>query len=258
MGKTQKKIKLLIVDDELSSRDVLVGLLSNDDRKIQTAKDGIQAKKILKKEPIDLVLTDLNMPGLDGMGLLRFIKANLPQALVIMITGYATLESTLTAIKEGAYDYITKPFKLAEMDILVKNACEKIMLTRERDTLIQKIEKTQGEIEALHKRVKTMQGRIDQLEERGENLFLGNFDLRLSVSPESLPLRYGQVKEKGHEENLLISKLQEMRRSSEISEEDFHRYLKRLIKKEKSGNRGEGNELNADARSTATEQKRLT
>ncbi len=253
MKEIRKKIRLLIVDDEPSSRDVLVGLLSNDDREIRTAQDGLQAKKILKKEPMDLVLTDLNMPGLDGMELLRFIKTNLPQALVIMITGYATLEGTLTAIEEGAYDYITKPFKLAEMDILVRNACEKITLTSERDILIQQIEETQGEIGALKQRVKTMQSRIDQLEERGENLFLGNFDLRLPISPKSLPHRYGQEREGKNDKDLLISRLQEMKRSSEISEEDFHRYLKRLIKKEQPDTPLKNKELNTGKESAATD-----
>ena len=230
MVEKNNKICILIVDDEKASREVLLGLLSKGDRVIQTAKDGLEAQNALKEGMIDLILTDLNMPGMDGMELLRYVKSNYPQTMVVMITGYATLENTLLAINEGAYDYITKPFKLAEMEVLIRNACEKIMLTRERDILIHQIEGTQTDIEFLGKRVKTMQSRIQQLEEREESLFLGNFDLRLPITKETLPLRYSQGENEERSRKLLISRMEEMKENGEMNEEDFHQYLKKLKK----------------------------
>jgi hypothetical protein len=85
-----------------------------------------------------------------------------------------------------------------------------------------------------------------------------NLPLRLPISLRSLPLRYGQEKEEGLDQDFMISKLQEMKRSSEISEEDFHRYLKRLIKKEQSRTPVKNKGFSAGTKSTAADPKRLT
>ncbi len=222
------KIKLLIVDDEKSSRDVLVGLLANEERTITTAQNGLEAKEILERDSFDMILTDLNMPGMDGMELLRHVRRKNDAPLVIMITGYASLESTLTAIEAGAYDYITKPFKLAEMEILVRNACEKILLIREKEALARKIDENQEEIKGLMKRVTTLQNRIRQVEEREENLFLGNFDLKIPLSRESLPVLYAQgEREKSYRERV-ITQLKKMLESGEMSEDEVRQYWTRF------------------------------
>ena len=224
----EEQIRLLIVDDDKASRDVLVGLLESPERKIQTAADGIEAKALLDHQTFDLVLTDLNMPGLDGLELLRLIKARSPETLVVIITGYATLENTLAAIEEGAYDYITKPFKLAEMEVLVRNACEKIILERERHVLQEKIRRAQAEVAGLNRRVQTLEQRIHQLEEREETLFLENFDLRPPRTPEAVSRRYGLEPRGPAQRGLLLSRLREMRNRGELTDEEFDRYARRL------------------------------
>ncbi len=223
-----RQIRILSVDDEKASREVLVNLLRTDERIIQTAEDGLQAQAMLEADPCDLILSDLNMPHMGGMELLRFVRERLPEALVVIITGYASLESTLQAIEAGAYDYITKPFKLAEMEILVRNACEKILLTRERQTLKRAADRKQEEIEALEQRITHLQNRLQQVEEREETLFLGNLNLRLPMAKEALPARYAQEASPGKRRELLMSLLREMRRRGDLSETELERFLRRF------------------------------
>ncbi len=232
----KNQIKLLIVDDEKSSRDVLVGLLSNAERVIKTAGDGLEAKEILDGDSFDMILTDLNMPGMDGMELLRYVQRKEHPPLVIMITGYASLESTLTAIEEGAYDYITKPFKLAEMEVLVRNACEKILLIREKEALSHKIEENREEIKGLMKRVTTLQNRIRQVEEREENLFLGNFDLKIPIAQKSLPVLYAQGEREMSYRERVIAQLKKMLEAGEMSEEEVRKYWTRFNRGDSPGN----------------------
>jgi len=231
MDRADGKIHLLVVDDEKAGRDVLINLLSTENRLIRTARNGLEARDLLLKNTFDLILTDLNMPGMDGLELLRFVKTEHLPSLVIIITGYATLENTLAAIEEGAYDYITKPFKLAEMEILVRNACEKISLLREHEKMVRKIEQGRLEIEALQKRVRILQGRIRQLEAREENLFLGNFDLRLSIPRKALPVRYAQGSGRETTRQKMLSLLKQFKEKGEINEEEFEQYLKRIQEK---------------------------
>jgi CheY-like chemotaxis protein len=103
----------------------------------------------LQKEIFDLIITDLMMPGADGMEVLREAKKRNPDSVVILVTGYASLDSALLAIRGGAYDYIRKPFKLDELEIVVKNACEKIMLVRENKGLLRRLKEALEEMKRL-------------------------------------------------------------------------------------------------------------
>jgi len=103
----------------------------------------------LQKEIFDLIITDLMMPGADGMEVLREAKQRNPDSVVILVTGYASLDSALLAIRGGAYDYIRKPFKLDELEIVVKNACEKIMLVRENKGLLRRLKEALEEMKRL-------------------------------------------------------------------------------------------------------------
>ncbi len=130
------RLYILIAEDEKNIADLLVELLSQEDRKIKIVHDGMDAVEELKKRAYDLLITDLMMPRLDGMGLLNQAKKLHPHILVIIITGYASLETAIQAVREGAYDYLRKPFKLEELKISVNNACEKIYLMKENQLLL--------------------------------------------------------------------------------------------------------------------------
>jgi len=128
-------LSVLIADDERASRDVLQKAVSASGRSVEIAKDGDEAVALLERDSYDVVITDLNMPGVGGLEVFRHaIRVN-PLAQVVFITGYGSIEMVMGAIQDGAYDFVAKPFKLAEIQLVVRNACEKVMLLRELHAL---------------------------------------------------------------------------------------------------------------------------
>jgi two-component system response regulator PilR (NtrC family) len=127
--------KILIVDDELSMREFLSILLKREGYLPVAAENAEVALSMLATQNFNLVMSDVNMPGLDGIGLLEKIKQLSPETAVLMITAFSTAEQAVEAMKFGAYDYIAKPFKVDELKILVRNALEKQQLIRENSIL---------------------------------------------------------------------------------------------------------------------------
>lgn len=119
------KDKILIVDDEPSMREFLEIMLTREGYKVTTTSDGKDALNILNKQMYDVVISDIQMPAMGGLELLKSIKDISPDTEVIMITAYASTETAVEAMKEGAYDYITKPFKIDEIRLIIKKALEK-------------------------------------------------------------------------------------------------------------------------------------
>ncbi len=134
-----RKLRILIAEDEQDIGDLLVDLLAQDDREIHFVHNGLEAVKRLREQEFDLLITDLMMPEVDGMEVIRHAKKLHPQILTIIITGYASLETAIQAVKEGAYDYLRKPFRLDELKISVDNACERIILMRENQLLLNQL-----------------------------------------------------------------------------------------------------------------------
>ena len=114
--------QLLVVDDEANLRKVLVAQLSRDGYDVHTAEDGENAKEMLAEHHIDLVITDLRMPKVDGMELLRWALLDDPDRPVVMITAHGTVDTAVEALKLGAFDYITKPFDKTELRSVVAKA----------------------------------------------------------------------------------------------------------------------------------------
>lgn len=117
--------RVLIVDDDESLRTVLSEAVRSFGHEVETAADGVEALERYKQDQIDLVITDLKMPGMDGLELLQKVKEIRPDAVVLMVTGYPTIDSAVQAIKHGAYDYITKPFKFEDVEVVIRRAVEK-------------------------------------------------------------------------------------------------------------------------------------
>jgi two-component system response regulator PilR (NtrC family) len=134
------RIRILVVDDELSMREFLSILLEREGYGTEQAESAEAAIKLLDTDNYDLVISDVNMPGLDGLALLEKIKKDAPETAVLMITAYSTAEQAVEAMKLGAYDYIAKPFKVEEIKVLVRNALEKRNLQRENLRLKQQIQ----------------------------------------------------------------------------------------------------------------------
>jgi len=129
------KIKILVVDDELSMREFLSILLEREGYDVTVAASAAEALRMMESALFDLVLSDVNMPGLSGIELLARIKEKSPETAVLMLTAFSAAEQAVEAMKLGAYDYIGKPFKNEEIKQLVKNALEKQGLKRENSLL---------------------------------------------------------------------------------------------------------------------------
>jgi DNA-binding NtrC family response regulator len=134
------KSSILIVDDERSIRIGLKGLLSKEGYEVTVAENGNDALCPLASQEYDLVLTDLRMAGLDGLGLLKKIKEQYPNTLVIMMTAYGSEKIAVEAMKAGARDYIVKPFDNEEVKILVRQALEQRRLQRQVQHLHERLD----------------------------------------------------------------------------------------------------------------------
>ncbi len=133
-------IKILVVDDEISMREFLAILLEREGYFIDQADSAETALRFLESSSYDLVISDVKMPGLDGIALLATIKEMSQDTAVLMMTAFSTAEQAVEAMKLGAYDYIAKPFNVEEIRILVKNALEKRSLKKENIRLKQEVQ----------------------------------------------------------------------------------------------------------------------
>src|SRR6267143_6100897 len=142
------KARVLLVDDEKSMRDLLSITLEKEGYDVLTAAGGEAAIEALRRDVTDAVITDLRMPKVDGLQVLRAAKEISPDVAVIVITAVASTETAVEAMKLGAYDYITKPFKLDEVSLIVRNALERKRL-RDENLYLRKQLETQHRFENI-------------------------------------------------------------------------------------------------------------
>ncbi len=133
--------KLLVVDDEKNIRDGLAASLRMDNYEVETAADGNEGWKRFEKGDIDLVITDLKMPGLSGEELLKRIGTESPGIPVIVLTGHGTVENAVEAMRNGAYDFLTKPLNLDRLSLLVKRALQNRELVLKHKRLEEELER---------------------------------------------------------------------------------------------------------------------
>ena len=136
--------KILVIDDEQGMRDFLSIMLKKEGYDVVAAENGSDALKAVQTEIFDLVISDVKMPGLNGIDVLKTVKEVSSETIVIMITAYATAETAVEAMKLGAYDYITKPFKVDEIKLIIQKALEKRHLRKENILLRREIESRAG------------------------------------------------------------------------------------------------------------------
>jgi len=135
---------ILVVDDEPSMRDFLAIMLKKEGHDVVIAENGADALKAAQAEIFDLAITDVKMPGIDGIGVLKSLKEISPDTVVIMVTAFATAETAVEAMKLGAYDYILKPFKIDELKLIIHNSLEKRHLKKENILLKREITSQAG------------------------------------------------------------------------------------------------------------------
>ncbi len=136
----QTVLSILIAEDDLNLGEALAGFLRDKGHHVDLAINGREAQELLLQGNYSLVITDLVMPEADGLAVLRAAKQKDKATLVVVMTGYASLDSAMQATREGAYDYLRKPFKLQEIDIAVANAARLLALHRENQELLQKLD----------------------------------------------------------------------------------------------------------------------
>ncbi len=130
-----EQFRIAVIDDEpIVGREVKRGL-SKEPYRIETFLDGESALHRFKQAGFDLLLCDLRLPGMSGLDLLKIVRKHSPTTEVILITGHSSVDSAIEAIQEGAFHYVTKPFKLAELKLLIRRALDKVMLVKEKDAL---------------------------------------------------------------------------------------------------------------------------
>ncbi|HET7823990.1 MAG TPA: sigma-54 dependent transcriptional regulator [Anaeromyxobacter sp.] len=143
------KARLLVVDDEPIALKNLERVLAKEGYAVTTAASGPAALKLLRARPFDVVLTDLRMEKVDGMEVLKRARELDPDVEVILITGYASIDTAIEAMKHGAYHYVAKPFKLDEVRKVVGEAAEKVELKKENRRLRETVDGLQDKVDIV-------------------------------------------------------------------------------------------------------------
>jgi two-component system response regulator PilR (NtrC family) len=137
-------VRILVVDDEQSMRELLSIMLRQAGYSVSVADGGEAAVEALKRDSFDLVVTDLRMRKVDGLAVLKAAKEHSPRTVVLVVTAFASTETAVEAMKLGAYDYVTKPFKLDELKVTIANALERRRLQEENQALKRQLRRERG------------------------------------------------------------------------------------------------------------------
>ena len=151
MTRKDEPFRILIVDDNREIRSILEEYLREEGYLAQGAADGKEALAKYAETPFDLIITDLNMPGMTGIELIKEIAKGENATEFIIITGYASLDSAIESVKAGAFDYLVKPFRIEELKVVIKNARDKIVLKKANKQLFDKLKSFYFEISRYRK-----------------------------------------------------------------------------------------------------------
>jgi DNA-binding NtrC family response regulator len=230
-----EKINALIVDDDKTLCKMLEDMLSKEEYlNVTSTHDGLDATQKIKENKFDLILTDLMMPGADGIEVLRVAKEIDENVHVILVTGYASLETAMEAIKKGAYDYITKPFKLEEIKVAVQNVCEKIQLVRKNQELLASLTRAYDDIEELKESRDELNVKVDTINEKMEErqVQLAENIVSLQTLPNGLPPSYYLRRRRSDKGYVLVEleKLGKLRNEGIITEEEFQSCKRKFLR----------------------------
>ncbi|MBW2609253.1 MAG: sigma-54-dependent Fis family transcriptional regulator [Deltaproteobacteria bacterium] len=215
---------ILLVDDDKKLLSVLKTIFTEEDYAVTACSDGLEAINICREQKFDLIITDLMMPGANGLEVLKETRKIDPDILVILITGFASLETAIQAIREGAYDYITKPFRLEEIKILVNNAREKIRLISENKRLFH-------ELQEAYKQLHMMKTIIGADNSEGERSTVEDESRDPFIAGSMLPLYY--TENRAIISSPILSGLERISTLKEkglLTEEEFNLCKSRLFK----------------------------
>ncbi len=151
VGTLEITAKVLIVEDDEILRQLLIDVLSDQGYQIEAAETGEDGLRVMEQDVFDIILLDINLPGMDGMDVLRLAPARQPDAQVVMMTAFGTVDTAVEAMKQGAFDYINKPFSTDELVLTITRALEEQDLRREVARLRQKARGIGGDIQMVGK-----------------------------------------------------------------------------------------------------------
>jgi DNA-binding NtrC family response regulator len=159
--------ELLVVDDDPDIRELLVEHLRSKGLRVATAADGRAAIAAIERSPghFGLIFTDLQLPGADGLAVLRTAKQVHPSCHVVIITGYASLDSAIEAVRLGAYDYLTKPFFLGQLDVILDRIRDRRALEQENRQLARQVgDRDLSGGSSVQARLEGIENRLDRIE----------------------------------------------------------------------------------------------
>ncbi|KPK59217.1 MAG: hypothetical protein AMS21_10100 [Gemmatimonas sp. SG8_38_2] len=151
VGTIESTAKVLVIEDDEVLRQLLIDVLNDQDYQIEAAETGEEGLRAMEQDVFDIVLLDINLPGMDGMDVLRLVPARQPDAQVVMMTAFGTVDTAVEAMKQGAFDYINKPFSTDELLLTITRALEEQDLRREVARLRQKARGIGGDIQIVGK-----------------------------------------------------------------------------------------------------------
>lgn len=173
-------LSILIAEDDQNLGEALADFLRQQGHRVDLAVTGREALACLSARAYPLVITDLVMPEVDGLTVLRAARERDPATLVVVMTGYASIDSAIQATREGAYDYLRKPFKLQEIEIAVANAARLLSLKRENQRLLGKLQDLSARLEDLQQAQTSLGASV----QTGRDRYLLPVTLSLSSAPE--------------------------------------------------------------------------
>jgi len=219
-------IHVLVVDDEENIRDGSERTLNPIGFQVLKASRGSEALEMVSQKKISIVLLDLKMPGMDGMEVLARIRKIDPAILVIVITGYATVQTAIEAMKQGAYDFIPKPFEPDQLRMVVRRAHEKIHLLREAEKLAEEKRRTLFDLHTeksrIHTILKSLPNGVVVTNTQGQVVLLNPAFLKhLDLNPDSPP---GKQIEAYIPDNNLCTLIMEISQGKHVDFEDIPTY----------------------------------
>lgn len=218
MLRSEAPLSILIAEDDETLAAALDEFLRQRGHRVDLATHGGEALALLEKQSYPLIITDLVMPEADGLTVLRAARQQDPATLVIIMTGYASLDSAIGAIREGAYDYLCKPFKLQEIEIAVKNATQLISLHRENQKLLEKLSDLTAKLKEMQEIPQLLEGDT-RLEARPRTLW----------SPGPVPLR--DYSPEDHQQQFLadLERLRALYKESMLTKDEYRKLKDRLL-----------------------------
>jgi DNA-binding NtrC family response regulator len=211
-------LSILIAEDDETLAAALDEFLREKGHQVDLATNGGEALALLEKKSYPLIITDLVMPEADGLTVLRAARQRDPATLVVIMTGYASLDSAIGAIREGAYDYLCKPFKLQEIEIAVNNATQLINLHRENQKLLQRLDDMTAKLKEMQQ-LSQLLGGVAPLETRPRTLW----------SPGPVPLRDYSPEDPNQQFLTDLERLRSLYKESMLTKTEYQRLKERLL-----------------------------